>query len=381
MSDSDLERCALAALLAALGIRAAGHALSRESLRQAVQALGIASPDPWVLECILRLVEMGPIPAATARQEPQAPSAYSPAAGADGARSRAPGAGEDEPGRALVTPGPSAGRDDPKRTSEGASALYLYAVGRGRAPEGFGGGGVDDRPVEVVTADGWFAVVHRCPPRPYVSDDREQVVRWVQQHHAVLERAAEAFGDIIPVGFDTLIFKEGRDPLGLLREWISEREPQLEEVLDRIAGCREYGVQLLQRPELARSDLLASDPELQELHRRIRAAPQAAAYLLQQDLDQQVRRALAEQGTRRAESLLAALRSHCRDVRAERLRDPGDGTEMVANFSCLVAQGEVERFLEALAPFNAWNGYTIRVTGPWPPYSFANLQPGGGEGH
>lgn len=358
MSDPGRERCALVGLLAALGLRAAGRPLSWESLSQAVRGLGIPSPDPWILQGFLRLAEATPVGAAAAP----------------------PDAVEDEPGRAQERPVAVLGEDSRTGASHDACALYLYAVGRGRAPEGFGGAGVDGQPVEVVRADGWFAVVHRCPPRPYVSQDRDQVVRWVQQHHAVLERAAEAFGDVIPVGFDTLIFKEGEDPVDLLRRWIAGSEPQLSEVLERIAGCREYGVQLLQRPELARAELLGRDPDLQELHRRVGAAPPAAAYLLQQDLDRQVRQALAEEGARRAEALLSALRAHCRDVRAERLRDPGDGTEMLANFSCLVGVGDVERFLEALAPFQAGDAYAVRVTGPWPPYSFARVQPGGGDG-
>lgn len=336
MNEVEQARCAAAALFAALGMKAAGAAISTDSLTRAVQALGISVPDAWILEAIRRLANQDQNAAA----EPAGEGAARPAAQASGSPER---------------------------------AFYLYALGQGEGCDGLACRGVDDRPVRVVKTDGWFALVHECPPQPYASEDRQQVIRWVEQHNSVLEQAAEAAGDIIPVAFDTIVHRDGMDAATALKEWISASAGQLQEILRLVCGCREYGVQLIREPLAARRYLLDGRADLKRLQERIQEAPGGVAYLLQEELEREIRQALHDHAAQRVAELEKVLHEHCRRVRADKLREPGDGREMLANLSCLVPNRAVERLLESLRALETSDGYEVRVTGPWPPYSFANL--------
>ncbi|WP_324716688.1 GvpL/GvpF family gas vesicle protein [Carboxydochorda subterranea] len=340
----------MVALFAALGLKAAGVRVSRDSLTRAVQLLGVSAPDPWILEGVWRLATNEPAVPTQPEAAPSAPVEAEP---------------EVNPRRDRVTPP--------------GQAFYLYAIGRGDGCDGLACRGIEGQPVTVTRVNGWFALVHECEPQPYASDDREQVIRWIEQHHAVVEQAAECAGDLIPVAFDTIIHKDGVDALAALKQWVSDNTTQLEQILALVSGCREYGVQLLREPGVARSHLLATRPDLKELQVRLSRAPASVAYLLQKDMDRQVRSLLEDEATQRTAALEQALHRHARAVRSEKLRDPEGETEMVANFSCLVPNEAIEDLLDALRSFESSDGYSVRVTGPWPPYSFVNLQPQRGE--
>jgi len=43
---------------------------------------------------------------------------------------------------------------------------------------------------------------------------------------------------------------------------------------------------------------------------------------------------------------------------------------MLLNLSCLVAKEKIDSLGEELEKINNMEGFSIRFTGPWPPYSF-----------
>lgn len=340
-----------AALLVALAARCAGRPVGESSVREALEALGIPPPDPWMLEALCRLA--GP----ARRPEPE-----DRAAGRDGELAR-PG----EPEAA------------PAALGEPAGGLYLYALAPADRLGQLSCPGVDGLPVEVVTAGEWAAVVHRCPGRPYASERREQLVEWVQQHHEVVEQAARLAGDVIPVAFNTVVFRRGQEPLETLAQWLMSHEQELRSVLQRIGGCLEFGVQLLRDPLKAEEAALAQREELQRLRHQASASPPGTAYLREQELRQQLRQAVQEEAASRARQLEQQLRAWCRELRQERLRAVGEGLEMVAHFSCLVPRPSARAFVDALHGMELPPGYSVRLSGPWPPYSFVSLRAAGEE--
>lgn len=189
----------------------------------------------------------------------------------------------------------------------------------------------------------------------------------------------EVCPDLIPVAFDTIIGGDGQDPAQALETWIQTHSPLLGDILQRIGGCREYGVQLLRDAEPARQAVLRRCGELQAVRDRLEQSSAATAYLLRRELERRLEEQLEADGRQRAAELESLLQAACAAVRAERLRGPADGTEMVGNFSCLLPVGRVDGLVERLNACNE-DGYRVRVTGPWPPYSFVNLPVGRPEG-
>lgn len=58
------------------------------------------------------------------------------------------------------------------------------------------------------------------------------------------------------------------------------------------------------------------------------------------------------------------------EVKVEKTRQNQNGKPMLLNLSCLVPKDNVQRLGTVLDEIQSQDGFTVRFTGPWPPYSF-----------
>jgi len=58
------------------------------------------------------------------------------------------------------------------------------------------------------------------------------------------------------------------------------------------------------------------------------------------------------------------------------LAEPEEKQDEVLNLSCLADRGQAEELGEVLEEIDSMEGFTVRFSGPWPPFSFS----GGGMG-
>ena len=65
------------------------------------------------------------------------------------------------------------------------------------------------------------------------------------------------------------------------------------------------------------------------------------------------------------------IRPCVKDLRVERV-SKGKEQQMLANFSCLAEKAAPVRLAEELDRIRTIQGFTVRFTGPWPPYSFVS---------
>jgi hypothetical protein len=148
-------------------------------------------------------------------------------------------------------------------------------------------------------------------------DDEARLERLVRAHTELLLGALEE-GAVVPFRFGTTF--PDREALDA---WLGRHRAALEAELDRLRGTAEWSV-----------EPVGSVPEVD-----------AAEYL----------------GARLATTVRPGLR--------ERL---AVASEDAAGDAYLVAGARQEEFAAAIAALEA-EGYELRVTGPWPPYSFARL--------
>lgn len=338
-----------ALLFGAVALRRAGRPANPEHLRRLAAALDLPPPDALLLDALCELC-----------------SGWPPAAGAG-----AEGAGHPVPG---ARPAPAAAPDGVPSAGAGTGdALYVYGfLPAGRAPCTDGWQGLEGAPIRVVRGEELAALVHPCPPRPYVSEDPEVVHRWVQAHNQVLVRAAEEAGDVLPAAFNTIVGREGGDPAALLQGWLRQQGPSLRAALARVAGAREYGVQVVWELDTVREREARSHPELVRLSEAAKgeAAP-GKQYLLRQELEAALRARLDALQRERKEAYRRFLTARVRELRDDPVRPAGEGKWMIASFSCLLSPAEEQSLASALADF-ASEGESVRLAGPWPPYSFAN---------
>jgi hypothetical protein len=148
-------------------------------------------------------------------------------------------------------------------------------------------------------------------------DDEARLERLVRTHNELLVGSLEE-GAVVPFRFGTTFSDRAA-----LDDWLEQHREALSAELDRLRGTAEWSVEPLGRM-----------PDVD-----------AAEYL----------------GARLATTVKPGLR--------ERL---AAASEAAAGDAYLVANSRQDEFGAAVAALEA-EGYELRVTGPWPPYSFARL--------
>lgn len=149
-------------------------------------------------------------------------------------------------------------------------------------------------------------------------DDEARLEQSLRAHNELLLEALEQGGVVVPFRFGTTY--ESRAELDA---WVERHREALEHELDRLRGAAEWSVEILGRRDEGSS----------------------GGYL----------------ESRLATAVRADTREQLVAASVERIGD-----------AYLVAASQRERFGTAIAELEA-DGFEVRVTGPWPPYSFARL--------
>jgi len=250
--------------------------------------------------------------------------------------------------------------------------LYVYCVVSDKGEHLLGPVGLDNHEVYTVRAGDICAIVHKRPPEPYQSNDRQTVENWVLAHQRVMQVAVERFETVLPMAFN-MIVQDG--PNGgaeeNLRAWLAEKQDRFVGLLDKLAGKAEYGVQIFWDRQLVAEALVKNDPELGNLRDEAKNKPKGLAYMLRQKLAKATRTAVEKQTRRYVEDFYTRIRKCVEDVRIDTLKktDSSAGLGMLLNLSCLM-QKDSPVLGEVLEGIRGTEGISVRFTGPWPPYSF-----------
>lgn len=254
-----------------------------------------------------------------------------------------------------------------------ADALYVYAVTEASSRADWGTG-VDGCRVETITQDRLAALVHQSPPTPYTGSE-EQVRRWVIEHSDVVERAWEAVGTVLPVTFDVLVAPTAEmSAAERLRHWLRDHADSVHARLAALRDRAELKVELALDCAVA-LPLVSDQPELVSMRAELASRPPGVRRLLEKKLELAERVALDARADALAELAISRLSAIAEQSVRHRKPRRGSDERPVAALSLLVPREGVEAIgaeLGALQHEHA--GLRIRFLGPWPPYSFADLQ-------
>jgi hypothetical protein len=246
-------------------------------------------------------------------------------------------------------------------------ALYVYAaVPGGTAIDALRG--VGDEPVEVVTADTLGLAVSDVTTADLaaVSDDSADprlVGALAQRHDSVVRAVAASAAAALPFRLGTVV----TDRQAAYR-FLTSRAVALRSALERVAGCDEWGVAVREDGDVQiETDTAETDTA------ESGTAESGTAYLARRR--QHFHR--LEQRRNAALELVAQVEAALGELAVDAA--PGRRQEsLLLDRAYLVRREEQPNFVAALDRCGdrlAANGFALRVTGPWPPYSFvADLQ-------
>lgn len=249
--------------------------------------------------------------------------------------------------------------------------LYVYCIADGGQKARLGPIGIGSFEVYSVSYRRVSAVVHDCPAEPYKSTDPQVVEGWVMAHQRVVDAAWERWGTVLPLGFDTIVKGQGDGgPQEAVRTWLAGEYQSLRHRIETVRGKAEYGVQVFWEPQVVARDIAANSDEIRRLEEEIRSKGRGTAYLLRQKVESTLRREMETRASECFRDFYQRIRQHVSDIRLEKIRKVAGEKQMIINLSCLAYRERSSDLGNELESIDRIDGFSVRFTGPWPPYSF-----------
>lgn len=253
------------------------------------------------------------------------------------------------------------------------TVLYVYAVTRDAVtPDSEA---VDQtRHFGTVTVDGVAAVftpVSALEMSQDVIDRRAADLEWLgsigYRHQAVVSELMKSTA-IVPLRAFTLFSSAAS-----LRDYLTEHRDELTRVLDRLDGKQEWTLRIELEPERWSEALVQRVESLRNLQQEIDASNPGKAFLLRKKLDEEKKRASREAEEQLVGEIERAVtqKLQCDTVAETRERREGAFPQI----NVLLNRDEEASLRELQSELGdryEAEGVTIAVTGPWPPYTFAN---------
>lgn len=262
---------------------------------------------------------------------------------------------------------------------------YVYCVVDTGEITSLGKIGIEYEEVYTISCEDLSAVVQNCPLALYASKadkgdegdkggrDEETVKGWVMDHQRVIDVAKERLGTVLPLGFGTII--TGGADAGSeenVRKWLKEDYDTLKRKLEKVRGKEEFGVQVFWNPKaiIQESGAIKEKVIRTILDAEMRSKSRGIAYMYKQKLEMMLKREMEVKADECFKDFYNRIKKHADDLRVEKTKEAGEEGQMLMNLSCLVSRDKYSGLGEELEKINSMDGFSVRFTGPWPPYSF-----------
>lgn len=256
------------------------------------------------------------------------------------------------------------------KPSSNGTGKYVYCIADYGEAVNLGQVGIENSEVYTIPYGDICAVVHNCSTEPYKSEDEQVVKTWVQVHQKVVDVAMQKFDTVLPLGFDTIVKGGDKvDPEQVVKEWLSDDFESLREKMDRVRGKREFGVQIFYDPKIMGEAIARQSKDIEKLKQETAAQNPGMAYMFKHKVEKAVKEEMEKRVEQHFKDFYAAIKNHADDIKVERVKK-GKGKTMLMNLSCLVLKGKAEDLGDELERIDGMEGFSVRFTGPWAPYSF-----------
>lgn len=263
-------------------------------------------------------------------------------------------------------------------------AFYVYCIAESAAAAELSASSLpdaieEDSKLEWIVSDDLAALTSEVSPTSYSEEslaehlsDASWTAARAMRHETIAEYIAKRAA-IVPLRFGTIFLSRAG-----IERMLSEKGRELREILERLRGREEWGVNVFCDQSMLMSSITSVSPVLRELSEHAAQASPGQSYLIQKKIDalkiDEARDAL----NRIIEQVEKTLGEH--SVDAKRLRvlkvEATEYGELKAKFAFLVTKSDFDEFRDAaerLAQEHQPAGVRLELTGPWPAYNFTRI--------
>jgi hypothetical protein len=158
---------------------------------------------------------------------------------------------------------------------------------------------------------------------------------------------------------------------------LQEEHDPLADALSALVGREEWGVKLILNRSTLEEAIQETSAEVGAMQAEMEGRSEGGAYLIRRRLERHVRETADALTRAAADELRAMLDSCVIEVVTRPPQNPelsGHSGAMLLNAACLVEHGGISRLRAIAAEFETRYehlGARVELTGPWPPYNFA----------
>lgn len=258
--------------------------------------------------------------------------------------------------------------------TEQENCLYVYSILNTATEQNLGTIGIDDNPVYTIVYKDIAAAVHFLEKKPEPAKDEQQAKEWVFTHNYAIDKMTEKFGTLLPFSFGCVAL--GNDET--IKSWLQKNYEPFKSELEKLSGTAEYLVQIFYDPKILAEKVLKDSPELQELNTKIQGMSKGKGYILQKQFDvrrdQAITKELSKLGAEFGRAIHENVKETIPEEKKSNVPEKFKGKKSVITLSCLVSNENVENLGQVLEQINEHEGFAVRFTGPWSPYSFIDLK-------
>lgn len=207
-----------------------------------------------------------------------------------------------------------------------------------------------------------------------LNTDVQWTKRNVEAHHQVVMEIARQ-NTVIPLRFAT-IFKS----IDNLKRMLKDYYQKFNKLLSELNSRQEMGVKVYLNYEQAKNTLEINDLEVAQLGSNIRSAAPGMQWYLEKKGQYLVKEKIEVMVGKKLKKILEQLDEHSdKSVLNQPFpvimeEFPG---EMILNGAFLIKGSQLKSFQQLSRQLNAelkGEGFTLKITGPWPPYNFVNIR-------
>jgi hypothetical protein len=258
--------------------------------------------------------------------------------------------------------------------TETDQARYLYSIVNTDEEKSLGDIGIGDKSVYTVVFRDIAAVLHASRPEPEPAKNEEQAKQWILSHNYVIDRATENFNTVLPFSFGCLA--RGNDES--IRKWLQKNYESYRRELLRLKDSAEYSIQIFYDPKILEKQIIETIPELKEIDQKMESMPKGKAYIFKKKFELGLKQAVSDHLANMQKEFRELIKGNVTQTIVEEkipyIPEKYTGKKLMVAFSCLVSQKSIEKLGQNLEKINKREGFAVRFTGPWAPFSFVDLK-------
>jgi len=259
------------------------------------------------------------------------------------------------------------------------TGVLLYCISNVENPKGDEISGLDENySIFSIEDQGIYGIVSEVSQQEYGEENfhsKGEDVEWLTEKarkYMDIILAVSRNATVIPMKFIT-IFKS----IDRVKEIIRENMDLFTDKLNMLVGKEEHSIKIYCNEKVFKQTSM--EDEIKAFEESIVGKPKGTAFFLRKKFDQELKEIVQEKVCKVANSMIDGASTLFEGMKSNKLlakEMTGVQDKMILNIALLLQidqKEELYRYIHTVKEHHEKNGFSVQISGPWPPFSFCSI--------